>query len=173
MLVYLIGFMGSGKSKYGKRLAEALDYNFVDTDKLIEDREGLEITEIFKTKGADYFKSIEGKILTEVSQLKNTVVATGGGLPCVKGNMDYMKQTGLTVYLRAGLGCVMKNLLKEKDRRPMIAEIDSTILADYIHEKLEERKPCYKDAHVSIVTNNMKFSDFLGVVSSKLDMYKS
>ena len=173
MLVYLIGFMGSGKSKYGKRLAEVLDYNFVDTDKLIEDRENLEITEIFKTKGADYFKSIEGKILTEVSQLKNTIVATGGGLPCVEGNMDFMKQTGLTVYLRAGLGCVMKNLLKEKDRRPMIADIDSTILADYIHDKLEERKPCYKDSHVSIVTNNMKFSELQELVSGKIELFKS
>ena len=173
MLVYLIGFMGSGKSKYGKLLAEALDYNFVDTDKLVEERENLEITEIFKTKGNDYFKSVESKILTEVSQLKDTIVATGGGLPCVSANMDYMKQTGLTVYLRAGLGCVMKNLLKEKDRRPMIADIDSTILADYIHDKLEERKPCYKNAHVSIVTNNMKFSELLELILGKINLFKS
>ena len=173
MIVYLIGFMGSGKSKYGKLLAEALNYDFVDTDQLIEAQEKLEVTEIFKTKGADYFKEVEAKILTTVSQLKNTIVATGGGLPCVQGNMDFMKQTGLTVYLRAGLGCVMKNLLKEKERRPMIAEIDSTILADYIHDKLEERKPCYKDAHVSIVTNNMKFSELLELVSGKLAIFKS
>ena len=160
--------MGSGKAKYGTRLAESLNFNFVDTDALIEQREKMEITEIFKSKGAEYFKSIESKVLTEIAQLQNIIVATGGGLPCADGNMDFMKQTGLTVYLKAGLGCVMKNLLKEKERRPMIADIDPTILADYIHEKLEERKPCYANSHVSIVTNNMKYSELLELVSGKL-----
>lgn len=160
--------MGSGKARYGKRLAEAMKFKFVDTDVLIEEKEKLEITEIFKTKGEDYFRVIEAKILTEVSQMNNTIVATGGGLPCWKKNLDFMNSTGLTVYLKAGLGCVMKNLLNEKEKRPMIAGIDSTVLADYIHEKLEERKPCYKNAHTSIVTNNMKFSELHKLVSEKL-----
>jgi len=168
MIVYLIGFMGSGKARYGKRLAEEMQFNFVDTDVLIEQKEKLEITEIFKTKGEDYFRSIEAKVLTEVSQMNNTIVATGGGMPCWESNLEFMNSTGLTVYLKAGLGCVMKNLLNEKEKRPMIANIDSTVLADYIHEKLEERKPCYKDAHCSIVTNNMKFSELLKLVSEKL-----
>ncbi len=168
MNVYLIGFMGSGKSRYGKRLAEAMQFSFVDTDEMIQQEEGMEITEIFKNKGEDYFVDIEAKVLTKVSQLNNTIIATGGGLPCRLKNMDYMKQTGLTVYLKAGLGCVMKNLLAEKDKRPMIADIDSTVLADYIHEKLEERKPCYQHTHCSIVTNNMKFSELHEMVVSKL-----
>jgi len=170
MIVYLIGFMGSGKAYYGKRLAKAFDFNFVDTDKIIEERENLEITEIFKTKGEDYFREIEAKVLTEVSQLNKTIVAIGGGMPCWKNNLNFMNTTGLTVYLKAGLGCVMKNLLREKERRPMIANIDPTVLADYIHEKLEERKPCYKNAHTSIVTNNMKFSELQTLISDKLEL---
>ncbi len=170
MIVYLIGFMGSGKATYGKRLAEALDFDFKDTDSIIEEQEGTEVTEIFKNKGEDYFRTIEAKILTEISQEKNTIIATGGGMPCWGNNLEFMNQTGLTIYLKAGLGCVMKNLLKEKERRPMIANIDPTVLADYIHEKLEERKPCYKGAHTSIVTNNMKFSSLLELVKEKLKL---
>jgi len=170
MIVYLIGFMGSGKAQYGKRLATSLDFKFVDTDQLIEEHEGLETTEIFKTKGEEYYRSIEAKILTQVSQMQNTIIATGGGMPCQEGNMTFMNHTGLTVYLKAGLGCVMKNLLREKDRRPMIANIDPTVLADYIHEKLEERKPCYTGAHTSIVTNNMKYETLLNLVKEKLKL---
>ncbi len=162
--------MGSGKATYGKRLAEALDFDFEDTDSLIEELEGMEVTEIFKNKGEDYFRTIEAKTLTKISQKTNTIVATGGGMPCWKNNLEFMNQTGLTIYLKAGLGCVMKNLLKEKERRPMIANIDPTVLADYIHEKLEERKPCYKGAHASIVTNNMKFSSLLELVKGKLKL---
>lgn len=162
--------MGSGKSTYGKRLAEAMQFNFVDTDTLIEEQEGMEITEIFKNKGEDYFRDREAQVLTKVSQLNKTIIATGGGMPCWENNLEFMNKTGLTVYLKAGLGCVMKNLLSEKEKRPMIANIDSTVLADYIHEKLEERKPCYKNAHCSIVTNNMKFSALHELVVKKLKL---
>jgi len=170
MIVYLIGFMGSGKARYGRRLAQEMNFSFVDTDQLIEEREGMDITEIFKTKGEEYFRTLEQKVLTEVSQMNQTIVATGGGMPCWEKNLDFMNTTGLTVYLKAGLGCVMKNLLKEKEKRPMIANIDSTVLADYIHEKLEERKPCYKDAHTWILTNNMKFSELHNLVTKKLQL---
>jgi shikimate kinase len=170
MIVYLIGFMGSGKARYGKRLAKVLNFDFVDTDELIENREKQEITEIFKNKGEDYFRKLEAEVLTEVSQMNNTIVATGGGMPCRKGIMEFMNSTGLTIYFKAGLGCVMKNLLREKERRPMIANIDATVLADYIHEKLEERKPCYAGTHASIVTNNMKFETLLTLVKEKLKL---
>ena len=170
MIVYLIGFMGSGKARYGRRLAQEMNFSFVDTDQLIEEREGMDITEIFKTKGEEYFRTLEQKVLTEVSQMNQTIVAAGGGMPCWEKNLDFMNTTGLTVYLKAGLGCVMKNLLKEKEKRPMIANIDSTVLADYIHEKLEERKPCYKDAHTWILTNNMKFSELHNLVTKKLQL---
>ncbi len=168
MIVYLIGFMGSGKARYGKRLAKDLSFNFIDTDETIEKQEDLEITEIFKSKGEDYFRTIESELLTGISQLKNTIVATGGGMPCKKGNLDFMNNTGLTIYFKAGLGCVMKNLLREKEKRPMITNIDSTVLADYIHEKLEERKPCYQGSHASILTNNMKYETLINLVKEKL-----
>lgn len=168
MLIYLIGFMGSGKSTFGKQLASRLDFNFVDTDSLIEEREGQLIGDIFKLKGEIYFRELERNILKEISIYKNTVVATGGGMPCHTDNIALMNKTGLTIYLRASIDCIRQRLVKEKHKRPLIADVNPTILGDFISDQLEERKPYYQMAQQTILSNDLKIEVLLELVKQNI-----
>src|SRR3982750_1343717 len=100
MLVYVIGFMGCGKSKLGKQLAKKLNHEFIDFDELIEEQSGKKISEIFKDDGQPAFRNLETEILKRVSALNDIVVSTGGGTPCFNDNMKLMNASGITVYLR-------------------------------------------------------------------------
>ena len=97
--IFLIGYMGVGKTTIGKQIAQGLGREFVDMDLFIENRYHKAVSGIFAEKGEDFFREIEHRILQEVAQFENTVIATGGGTPCFFDNMDLMNRTGITVYL--------------------------------------------------------------------------
>ena len=97
--IYLIGFMGSGKSTLGTLLSNSLNFNFIDTDKLIEKRNSMSISNIFKTKGELFFRNEETKIIKEIIKLKKTIVSTGGGMPCFNNNIETLNKYGKTIYL--------------------------------------------------------------------------
>src|SRR5690242_535239 len=98
MKIFLIGLMGSGKSFLGKKISESMNLPFIDLDTEIEKQEKLSIAEIFSAKSEDYFRTVETSLLRSNSAKKEFVMATGGGAPCFHGNMDYIKQTGISVY---------------------------------------------------------------------------
>jgi len=97
MLIFLIGFMGSGKSFIGRNLAPILDFEYIDMDKYIEEKEALSITEIFEQKGEVYFREQEHLFIKNIDTTKNYVISTGGGVPCFYNNMDLMNEKGLTI----------------------------------------------------------------------------
>ncbi|MDF2611929.1 MAG: Shikimate kinase, partial [Lachnospiraceae bacterium] len=100
--IILIGFMGSGKTSVGERLAKRLSYQFRDTDQLIESRAGDSINHIFELRGEDYFRTLETNLLLEIKPtLSNTVLSTGGGLPLQEQNTKLLKEIGYVVYLKA------------------------------------------------------------------------
>ncbi|MBN2668646.1 MAG: shikimate kinase [Bacteroidales bacterium] len=169
MLVFLVGFMGSGKSTYGPKLAEKLEFDFIDTDELIETVEQLSVNQIFAFKGEEYFRQKENEILQHLSSKKNLVIATGGGMPCHNDNMEKMRAIGLTVYLKAGLGCIMQNLLKDKGKRPLIDGVNPSELADFISDKLDDRKPCYQTAQLTIVSKGLKSNDLFELVKQNIN----
>ena len=98
MRIYLIGFMGCGKSTWGKKLAEKLDCAFIDIDKRIEAIEGGTVAEVFKIKGEEYFRKLEAAVLRSTVLEKNAVISCGGGTPCYFDNMEWMKQRGKTFF---------------------------------------------------------------------------
>ena len=95
---------GSGKSSWGKKLANALQYSFVDLDKLIEQREELSIEEIFNEKGEEYFRNLEQKYLLETVVMNHVVISCGGGTPCYHNNMDLINANGISFYLNGAIG---------------------------------------------------------------------
>ena len=116
--IFLIGFMGSGKSSTGKKLANLLHFDFFDTDTEIERITGKTISQIFATDGEDFFREKEREIIAELSQKDNVVVSTGGGTPCFFDNMQLMNQTGLTIYLHANPKMLKQRLITNKKQRP-------------------------------------------------------
>ena len=98
--IFLIGFMGSGKSTAGRKLASQLNWSFIDLDEKIQKMEGMKIPDIFSIKGEPYFRKLETQALQELKLETNTVISTGGGTPCFGDNMDFMLDFGLTIYIR-------------------------------------------------------------------------
>lgn len=149
MKIVLIGYMGSGKSSVGKRLAEVLGLPFRDMDVEIEKQEDCSISEIFSRKGEIYFRKIENKILKELlSQPKSYVLATGGGTPCYGDNMDFMiKADVITVYLKTPLEVLTSRLVLEKDNRPLLAHLETEDeLNDFLRKHLFERVYYYNQS---------------------------
>lgn len=151
MLIYLIGFMGCGKTTIGKKLANKLKYRFIDLDKLIERESGETIFEIFESlNGENRFRILETNALKKVSGLDNTVIATGGGTPCFNENIQLMNQTGKTVYIKMHHGSLFLRLAKSKKNRPLIGKLTDVDLMDQVMHLLSCREPFYSQAQFTV-----------------------
>jgi shikimate kinase len=148
MHVFLIGFMGSGKSHTGRRLASLLKRPFVDLDQAVTTRAGKSISAIFAEQGEAYFRQLERDCLRELSQPPFRVIACGGGTPCHFDNMDWMNRHGLSIYLRASVELLAERLLPGRDKRPLLQGLDAATLPAFIEGKLAERAPYYMQANV-------------------------
>jgi len=144
--IFLIGFMGSGKSTLGAQLARRLNYQFVDMDQLIEDTAELTIPEIFNEHGEEVFRKWEHDILLELCSREKLVISTGGGAPCHSGMMDLMNANGCTIYLKLSPGALQDRLMRSKTERPLIKGKSEPELLEFISILLEEREKFYEQA---------------------------
>ena len=168
--LFIIGFMGSGKTTAGKKIATLLNWTFVDLDKKIEQKTGLTIQEIFSFKGEAYFRQIESEILRELGTVTETVVSTGGGAPCYRNNMDFMLGNGLTVYLKLSPAQLKSRLAGSKTVRPLIKDLDDDQLLGYIGEKLSQREKDYSRAEVIIEEADPDLNNLLSVIRPYLEL---
>jgi shikimate kinase len=145
---FVVGFMGCGKSYWGRIWAEAYGMSFYETDELIETAEGKTIAAIFETHGEAYFRKKENEILVTLAEKSNCIVSTGGGTPCFFDNMQLMNKYGTTVYLKAAPQLLAQRLMPEKAKRPIICNIADAELEAFIAAKLDERKYFYEQAEL-------------------------
>ncbi len=150
MRIYLIGFMASGKSSLGKRLAKKLEYPFFDLDQVVEEESGKSITELFEEDGETVFRGMERAMLHRLSRHTRAVIATGGGTPCFFDNMDYMNATGVSVYLKMSPQSLVYRLKNAQTKRPLLAGKKGEALEDYVRQTLGEREVFYQRAHCVI-----------------------
>ena len=146
--VYIIGFMGSGKSTTGMKLASLLGWPFTDLDRSIEENTGLSVPEIFTRHGENWFREKESEILKNMQPLTNGVISTGGGTPCYGSNMDYMLETGLTIYLKLTPGQLRSRLAGTSGQRPLLKDLGDEDLLRFIEEKLAIREKWYNRAEL-------------------------
>ncbi|RYY68777.1 MAG: shikimate kinase [Chitinophagaceae bacterium] len=144
--IFLVGFMGSGKTHWGRQWAAVLHRKFIDVDELIETQEQLSVTEIFSSKGEAWFREKEALVLRSVIDKNDLLVSCGGGLPCFHDNMNFMNSTGTTIYLQASPRFLLHNILKEPQARPLLKNMNEAEMLFFIETKLNERNPCYKQA---------------------------
>jgi len=164
MIIFLVGFMGSGKSTVGQRLAGRLGYSFVDMDARLEGEQGMTINEIFEKLGEKAFRDMENNLLKEMVSLQDTVISTGGGLPCTGNNMDLINRKGVSIYLRMDPAALLNRLSRGKSRRPLIRHLSRQELETFIYEKLREREPVYLRAHHTFNGLNFKMDELLEVL---------
>jgi shikimate kinase len=151
MRIYLIGFMASGKSTLGKELAEQLGCEFIDMDEEIEKEENLSISKIFEIKGEKFFREKETDFLKQLVQRNNIIIATGGGTPCFNDNMEQIKHSGISVYLKLKPEEIVLRLNKEEtSKRPLMAKLNENEKLEYVKTKLNEREPHYNNADIVV-----------------------
>ena len=147
--VFLIGFMGSGKTTFGKKLANKLELRFIDLDEAIAYKYQLSIKTLIEQHGIDFFRETERDTL-KLLDIENAVIATGGGTPCYFDNLEWMKRRGVVVYLNVSEGIIFSRLKNtELEERPLLKDLDDEGLKDFISKKLTERLPFYNQAHIS------------------------
>lgn len=151
MKIFLIGFMGSGKTHWGRLLSEKLGMRFFDLDEQIIEQAGNSINEIFASEGEEQFRLKEKEILHIITESHDSfVMACGGGAPCYFNNIVYMNQAGTTVWIHTPLEVVYDRLLKEKESRPLIKDFSNEQLQSYITKKFADRRIYYEQSKVSI-----------------------
>lgn len=150
MILFLVGFMGCGKSTVGRRVAGRLGYHFVDMDKEIEDWAGKSIVEIFRDSGEEAFREMELKMLLDVPASGDIIIATGGGTPCFGDNLEIMRTKGRVVYFRTSPEILLPRLKRGRGRRPKIAGMDDDSLMKYVCETIASREEYYMQASVVI-----------------------
>ncbi|WP_018344601.1 shikimate kinase [Cytophaga aurantiaca] len=162
MLIYLIGLPGSGKSTIGKTLAQKLTYSYFDMDDEICAQENKTIEEIFADKGENYFRELEHSVLQDTFDLKNTIISTGGGVPCYFDNMIEMKKHGLTIFINPTTDELANRLFGHGgENRPMLKGKTHKQILDFIEAKYKERAPYYEQAKLIFSTNKLKPEDLL------------
>lgn len=167
MIIFLIGFMGSGKSTIGVKLAKKLEFSFIDTDNLIESEEGIEVSEIFETKGEEYFRERETEIISKLSMKKNLVVSLGGGSPCYNNNINSINISGTSFFLDVSVSNLIKRLENGVDQRPLLSSLNKDEIVNYIKTKLKERIPFYKQA-IHIVDSNRDANSIVEDIYKKI-----
>lgn len=146
--IFLIGFMGCGKTTLGKAVAKVTGLPFIDLDSYIERREGSTISRLFELHGEEGFRAIESRRLREVAENDDAIVACGGGTPCFAGNMELMLGAGKVVWLDATIPRLVERLAVGRRRRPLIAALTDAQLAEYVVEALDRRRCHYSRAHL-------------------------
>lgn len=167
-IVYIIGFMGSGKTTAGEKLASLLGWQFVDLDREIEKKVGKTIPQIFSQHGEGHFRAVETEVLRSFGAGRNTIISTGGGTPCYDDNMDFMLQTGVPVYLKMTPPQLVGRLLKETDDRPLLKNIPDDKLVVYIEEKLKQREKWYNKSDIIINGMDLDINDLYTAIKTFL-----
>lgn len=162
--IFLIGMMGSGKSYWAEKLKKKLAILAYDLDALVEMMEERTIAEIFEEDGEEYFRRAEAKMLRLFAEKKQFILSCGGGTACYHDNMKWMNKHGITVWLDEPVETLTERLIKEKDHRPLIKNLDDTSLKNFLNKKLQERESFYSQAAYRLSSDNLNENAFTKIL---------
>ena len=172
MKIILVGYMGSGKSAIGKQLATSLSFKFIDLDQAITEETGSSISELFATKGELYFRKIERKMVEKIlSDNSNLILATGGGTPCYGDMVQFLKSVAAStiVYLKTSNEELTRRLFNEKNKRPLIAHLNTEpLLNDFIKKHLFERSYYYNQSDLKIATDHRSIATIVADIEKNI-----
>ena len=166
--IFLVGYMGAGKTTVGKALAKLAGLSFIDLDYFIEGRYRKTISQIFAEKGEEGFRKIERNMLHEVAAFEDVLISTGGGTPCFFDNMEFMNASGTTIYLKVSVEELAKRLELCKHTRPVLAGRSGEELRAFIADSLTKREPFYTRAAVVFDADRMMTDSDVREISASL-----
>jgi shikimate kinase len=165
MIIFLIGFMGSGKTHWGKLWAAKANINFTDLDAEIEKAVGKTVAQIFEEDGEDFFRQKETEVLQNLNLKQPAIIACGGGTPCFNNNLAWMNEHGKTIYLKTSVSTILQRVLLEQEKRPLLKKMNTAELQFFIEQKLKEREIFYNDASICFGEKELSEEVILKLVS--------
>lgn len=161
MKLFLVGYMGCGKSSSGRKAARLAGVRFWDTDSEVERSEGASVTDIFRYAGEEYFRKAERGVVERIAlEEGSAIISTGGGLPVWGDNMEYLNAVGTTVYLRMSADCIARRMSPYgRARRPLLRGLNEDELRDFIARGIEEREGYYLKAHYVVEADALSSDD--------------
>ena len=170
MILFLVGYAGSGKSSLGKRLARRMGLRCVDTDNVVEQQVGAPIADIFHYEGEEYFRIAERRAVEGLAnEAMDIVIATGGGLPTWRDNMEWMLRSGVVIYLRRSPEQILSRLSAYgREKRPMFRGKSDEELLEFMRQQMAEREKYYTQAHISVDCTTMSDDDVVEYIVNKL-----
>lgn len=165
--IFLIGFMGSGKTHWGRIWAQKNQLSFFDLDEQIEKTVGETVADIFEKKGEENFREMERYVLRKFDVKNNFVMACGGGTPCFMDNLQWMNEQGTTIYLQSTPLQILEKVMDEKQERPLLKKLNSSELLFFIEQKLKEREPFYQQAKHILDTNILTTTSLSEILKKK------
>ena len=165
MRLYLIGYMGTGKSTLGRKIAKRTELPFLDTDKMVEEAEGAEVADIITYAGEEYFRQAERRALEQTAEEENAIISTGGGLPVWGDNQAWIAEHGVSVYLKRTPEQIISRLSPHgRYKRPKLRGLNDEELLQVMREGIAEREPIYEKADIVIdcsVESDLEIADRL------------
>ena len=156
--IFLIGYMGAGKTTLGKAFAREMGLTFVDLDWYIEERFHKSIRQLFTERGEDGFRELEKRMLHEAAEFEDVVISTGGGTPCFLDNMEYMNTMGDTIFLDVDIKVLFRRLKVAKQQRPLLVQKTDEELMAFITENLQKRLPFIPRPSMCSMAKNWKIA---------------
>ena len=149
MRLYLTGYMGTGKSTLGRKIAKRTELPFFDTDKMVEEAEGAEVADIITYAGEEYFREAERRALEQTAEYEDAIISTGGGLPIWGDNQEWIAKHGVSVYIQRSPEQILSRLSPHgRQKRPKFRGKSDEELLQFMHEHLAEREPTYLKADI-------------------------
>jgi shikimate kinase len=170
MRIFLLGFMGSGKSTIGKKLASKMNLKFVDLDGFIEAEMDCSVEDAFALQGEKYFREQEANALVKITKQDNFVVALGGGAPCFASNFSLIKSTGISVYLQMEKVDLYNRLAANRGNRPLLYSLNENELEAYISSSLDVREEYYNQADIVISAKDFNAERY-GMLIEEISTY--
>ena len=163
MKIVLLGYMASGKSTIGREISKKLDMKFIDLDDYISKREKRSISEIFKVEGEIYFRRIESLYLGEILNSKDSfILSLGGGTPCYSNNMELiLNSEASSIYIKANIKILASRLIAEKNKRPLVADLEDDKLLEFVAKHLFERRFFYEQASITVHTEDKSIEEII------------
>ncbi|MFZ4520391.1 MAG: shikimate kinase [Bacteroidales bacterium] len=164
--IYLIGYMASGKSNFGRLLATKLGYAFIDLDYLFEERFRISVLDFFEKYDEQVFRKIERSLLHETLDMEDIVISTGGGTPCFFDNMDFIKYSGTSIYLYWTVPALVQRLRMVKRKRPLLKDVPPSDLEDKVIVHLAQRELFYTRADYTVQGEGFDLENLLKIISN-------
>ena len=162
--IYLVGYMGAGKTTAARRLAHRLGWEVVDTDALFEEKYKISVNDFFNKYDETLYRKLESEVLKATESLENVVVSTGGGTACYFDNMEWMNQHGLTVFMHISPKAAVDRVIHSRHKRPLVEGKSEEELTEFVNRHYASRMPFYEQALITVKSEDLDVDSLLEVI---------